>query len=137
MKPWYSDGLRFECTGCGKCCRCDADEIGYVYLNGDDILALSQCLNMSEAEFREKYTASKDIYTIIAKPEEDCLFLKDNHCSVYTARPLQCRTWPFWKTNLAKNKWERNVLSVCPGTGKGRLYSKEEIDRISEDESEV
>lgn len=20
-KPWYSDGLNFKCTGCGKCCR--------------------------------------------------------------------------------------------------------------------
>jgi uncharacterized protein len=137
MEKWYSEGIRFECTGCGKCCRCEEGEIGYVYLNGDDIRALSKCLGLPENEFRKKYTAPKDMYTIIAKPEEDCLFLRDNRCMVYSVRPLQCRTWPFWQTNMLRRDWEKKVLAVCPGIGIGGKYSTDEIERISRDEAEV
>ncbi len=56
--------------------------------------------------------------------------MKDSRCAVYDARPWQCRTWPFWPENMNETVWEREVASYCPGVGKGRLYSAEEIKLI-------
>ena len=55
-------------------------------------------------------------------------------CSVYEARPMQCRTWPFWKVNLASRQaWESvKKATPCPGMGSGTLVSIERI-RIQRD----
>lgn len=40
------------------------------------------------------------------KENNACIFLKNNRCQVYTARPSQCRTYPWWKENLnTKESW--------------------------------
>ncbi|MDP6388243.1 MAG: YkgJ family cysteine cluster protein, partial [Candidatus Pacebacteria bacterium] len=59
-----------------------------------------------------------------------CPFLKDGQCIVYDARPTQCRTWPFWPDNMNPSTWKKEIESYCPGIGKGKLYSTEEIDVI-------
>ena len=37
-KPWYADGLQFECTQCGDCCT---GAPGYVWVNKSEIEALA------------------------------------------------------------------------------------------------
>ncbi|HUX21603.1 MAG TPA: YkgJ family cysteine cluster protein, partial [Spirochaetia bacterium] len=37
-KPFYQDGLRFECTRCDACCR---HEPGYVFLSQTDLRRLA------------------------------------------------------------------------------------------------
>jgi hypothetical protein len=59
----------------------------------------------------------------------DCVFF-DNQtrkCKVYKARPRQCRTWPFWDSNLRSPETWAETCRVCPGSGEGRLYQLEEI----------
>jgi len=60
----------------------------------------------------------------------DCVILsKENRkCTVYEDRPRQCRTWPFWKSNLRTRETWAETCRVCPGSGKGKLYQVEEID---------
>jgi Fe-S-cluster containining protein len=59
------------------------------------------------------------------KANYDCIFWK-NGCSVYEARPLQCRTFPFWPSILrSAGSWE---AVSCPGRGKGALHSMKEIE---------
>lgn len=56
-----------------------------------------------------------------------CVFFENNRCQIYEARPLQCRTWPFWFGNMrSKAKW-LEAAACCPGIGQGRLFTKEEI----------
>jgi Fe-S-cluster containining protein len=39
--------------------------------------------------------------------EDACAFLDGARCTVYEARPTQCRTFPFWKENLRRRgSWE-------------------------------
>ena len=64
------------------------------------------------------------------------MFLKKGRCSVYKARPAQCRTCPFWAENMTPLKWENDVASYCPGIGKGRLYTSREIDDILKEQEE-
>ena len=62
----------------------------------------------------------------------DCTFLDRGSdgkalCTVYSTRPQQCRTWPFWKENLGSpDQWE-HTKQTCPGSGQGRLYPIEKI----------
>jgi Fe-S-cluster containining protein len=60
---------------------------------------------------------------------ESCQFLRDKKCSIYEARPTQCRTWPFWPEVLNAKCWDKEVASFCPGVGKGRLWTPEEIEQ--------
>jgi Fe-S-cluster containining protein len=60
----------------------------------------------------------------------DCVFF-DNQtrkCQVYEARPRQCRTWPFWDSNVKTPEAWAQTCQVCPGSGRGRLYQLEQID---------
>ena len=36
-------------------------------------------------------------------------------CSVYHLRPTQCRTWPFWASNLRSERDWREAAAHCPG----------------------
>jgi Fe-S-cluster containining protein len=58
----------------------------------------------------------------------DCVFYRpDAGCSVYEHRPRQCRSWPFWESNLRSRAAWRETCRNCPGAGAGRLYTLDEI----------
>ena len=63
------------------------------------------------------------------KPNLDCVFWENGGCAVYAARPLQCRSFPFWSACLASPADWKEFEERCPGIGKGRLHSRREIDR--------
>ena len=53
--PWYEDGLQFDCTGCGKCCKVDGD----VWLAPEEVSSIMLHLGYSNNgssidEFRKK-----------------------------------------------------------------------------------
>lgn len=133
---WYKEGLLFQCTGCGKCCT---GAPGYVWLTQEDIDRLSKHLALSEEAFLKKYCLfSKGRYSLRdLPPHYDCIFLKNGKaCTVYEARPKQCRKFPWWKENLrSKQDWE-NAAKYCEGINHpdGTIYSQEEIDHFSPNE---
>jgi hypothetical protein len=53
---------------------------------------------------------------------------RSRRCTVYEARPRQCRTWPFWDSNLKRPEDSRHTCQVCPGSGQGKLHSIEVIE---------
>ncbi len=97
--PWFTEGLKFKCTGCGKCCT---GSDGYVYISKTDIETMSNHLSLTTKEFTKTYTRHvSGEYALKDQPKSgDCIFLKNNQCSVYEARPIQCRTFPWWVQNL-------------------------------------
>lgn len=104
-EPWFSQGLRFKCTGCGKCCT---GSPGYVFLSKPDLEALSSHFSLAQEEFAARYTYQVDErISLLDRPgSSECIFLKDNQCSVYEARPIQCRTFPWWIHFLeSKEDW--------------------------------
>jgi Fe-S-cluster containining protein len=125
-EPWYQDGLRFTCTQCGDCCT---GEPGYVWVSDAELAALAEYRGETVAEVRDLYTrlASRG-RTLREKANGDCVFYdRKVGCTVYPVRPAQCRTWPFWESNVATPAdWER-TCAVCPGSGRGELISAEEI----------
>jgi len=130
-RPWYAGGLRFGCTGSGHCCR-NQGGYAYVYVQEPEIEALAAHLALAPREFRDRYCQEDDGWTILRMDDPDCPFLVEGRaCGVYPARPVQCRTWPFWADNLRRAADWRSAAERCPGIGQGRLYPAEEIQRIA------
>ncbi len=130
--PWYQNGLRFECHACGDCC---SGAPGYVWVNQQEIADLAQAIDLSVEEFECKYVRKVGIRKSLVEYEGgDCVFLdaQQRRCTVYSARPRQCRTWPFWNSNLRTPEAWQETCDVCPGSGQGKLYQLEEIERRAE-----
>jgi Fe-S-cluster containining protein len=126
---WYQEGLRFECTGCGRCCT---GPPGYVWVKEEEIRALAQNRRLPPEEFSRLYLRRVGSrHSLLERPNGDCIFYQEGQgCSVYSARPLQCRTFPFWPEHLRRpSDWEK-LKAECEGAGQGRLYPLEEIRTI-------
>jgi Fe-S-cluster containining protein len=125
-QPWYQEGLAFECTRCGACCT---GAPGYVWVNGEEIARLAEYRGETPEVFSRAFVRRVgNDYSLIEKPGGDCIFWdRRTGCTVYPARPVQCQTWPFWPENIeTRDDWDR-VVQVCPGSGRGRVFSVEEI----------
>lgn len=130
-EPFYSGGLRFSCRRCSHCCK---DKPGVVYLSQEDLGRLASWAELSEEQFRLAYCRwieQEDGSFLLSLRElsnYDCVFWKDGGgCEAYEARPVQCRTYPFWTGVLAgQDSWEREGRE-CPGIGSGELHGAEDI----------
>ena len=136
-KKWYDEGIRFSCQGSGNCCVSHG-EYGFVYLDKDDRKQMANLLGLTISAFTRKYCQKSDGYYHLKSPKDspDCIFLDNNKCSVYEARPMQCRTWPFWPDVLDAKTWKKDVAAFCPGVGKGRLFKREEIEKIADQQTQ-
>lgn len=131
--PWYAEGLRFSCTQCGRCC---GGAPGFVWVDESELDRLSESMDMDRSTFDRQFTRRVgNRVSLVEYPDGDCIFLDPDSrgCLVYDSRPIQCRTWPFWDTNLASPADWSATCEECPGAGKGTLYPLEEINiRASE-----
>jgi uncharacterized protein len=131
-EPWYKDGLRFECTGCGDCC---SGAPGFVWVNKAEIEGLAQAIRVDVAEFERRYVRQVGIRkSLIERANGDCVFLHADSrtCQVYNERPRQCRTFPFWRSNLANPEAWQAVCDVCPGCNRGKVVPLAEIQKRAE-----
>ena len=101
--------LRFRChkdIACFNACCKNID----ITLAPYDILRLQQHLNMSSAEFLNKYTLpfemdAQGLPGVKLKPVEGgtaCQFMTDEGCSVYEDRPTSCRYYPLGLLSIRK-----------------------------------
>lgn len=113
-KNWFDQGVKFKCTGCGKCCT---GEPGYVWLKEEDIKGIAAHLNLDRATFLRKHTRSTHgRISLNEHPRTyDCEFFRDSKCLIYKARPMQCRTFPFWEENLISKRAFLSVGDRCEG----------------------
>jgi len=130
MSKFYQNGLKFSCTECGYCCR---EEPGYVFLSKNDLQNLQTHFSLDKTAVIDTYCRTVDLgnFKMLSLKENknnDCIFLNKNGCQVYNARPLQCRSYPFWATLMDdKDSWLEESKS-CPGIGQEKLHSAEEIE---------
>lgn len=136
-------GLSFQCTLCGNCCT---GPEGYVLVSDAEVAALAARMGVSEPEFLERYThmtsKGRSLTERLTEHGNDCVFLDRAKvagravCGVYEDRPAQCRTWPFWKSNLvSRSNWER-AKRTCPGMDAGTRYTVQQI-RVMRDVIEI
>lgn len=137
--PWYRGGLSFQCTGCGNCCSGPAS--GFVWVNDEEIQSLANKLGMTDTDaFERKFVRRVgNRKSLVEYSDGDCIFLDpgSRSCIVYESRPSQCRTWPFWSSNLASPAAWGKAAQSCPGCNQGRLYSLKEIDLMVQAKSQT
>jgi uncharacterized protein len=138
-QPWYSAGLKFECTQCGNCCT---GAPGFVWITTDEIVKLAELLGLTPEQTVDQYcrkTGGQFSLRERRNPQGqyDCVFLETAEggkrtCGVYQSRPLQCRTWPFWEGNLrTKESWKTAGVR-CYGINRGKSYSAAEIEALKD-----
>ncbi|HEX2583036.1 MAG TPA: YkgJ family cysteine cluster protein [Chlamydiales bacterium] len=113
QEPWFHEGLRFKCTGCGQCCT---GTPGYVFLSEPDMERLAAHFSLSIQAFARKYTRLVEgQYALLEKSFGDCIFLENNRCMIYEARPIQCQTFPWWIHNLRDPEDWNEASKKCEG----------------------
>lgn len=122
-------GLSFECQKCSSCC---SGGPGYVWLSEADIGLLAERLNLAVDEFVATFCRFVEVeggkaLSLRERKNYDCVFLEDGRCSVYDARPVQCRRYPFWEDIVATEEAWKAESAYCPGVGKGSIVSPEAI----------
>ena len=102
---------RFQCRGCGACCRVKG---GIVRVGETEIARIAAYLGMGEQEFIDRETEiAPDRRGLVLRntPDDVCVWLDgDNRCRIHAVKPDRCRTFPY--------EW-RNADScdVCPALG--------------------
>jgi len=127
--PWYHAGLRFTCTQCGDCCT---GTPGHVWVNADEIQALAAAVGIDAESFEDQYVRRVGARKSLKEfPNGDCVLFDPVRrcCTVYGARPRQCRTWPFWNSNVESPEAWADTCKACPGSGNGQLHQLDEIER--------
>ncbi|MBQ6107728.1 MAG: YkgJ family cysteine cluster protein, partial [Thermoguttaceae bacterium] len=104
---------------------------GYVWLSEDEIDRLADRFGLTKEDFEAKFVreigSRKSLIEFI---NGDCVFYDRFHtnCNIYRDRPVQCRTWPFWGSNLKDEAAWENASRGCKGCNRGKLYTVEEIE---------
>jgi Fe-S-cluster containining protein len=131
---WYQGGLRFGCTRCGNCCT---GAPGTVRVDASEEAALAAHLALDLATFRERCTRRLEdgATSLVEKANFECVFWdRARGCTVYAARPKQCRTWPFWRANLASPAHWAAAAHSCPGMDRGELHPAAAIAACAADD---
>ncbi len=127
-EPWYKDGLAFTCTQCGNCCT---GAEGVVWVTQEEQQKIAEYIGKSIGEMKLEHTRLVGRRTSLKEfANGDCTFFdgQGRGCTIYPVRPRQCRTWPFWDSNLeTPEDWEA-IKPGCPGAGQGKLHQIEHIE---------
>ena len=100
-------------------------------MNEEELAAIAEFRGESKEQTKAVYTRldGRD-RSLKEKANGDCVFYdRQAGCTIYPVRPRQCRTWPFWESNVATPEAWQKTCVVCPGAGQGELISEEEITR--------
>lgn len=124
---WYRDGLPFACTQCGHCCTTE----GYVWVDRREARAIAEHLELTLEELGRRFLRTVGRRNALTDRSDGACVFWDEGCTIYEARPGQCRTFPFWKENvITETAWLETARS-CEGIGGGRLYRQGEIEQLA------
>jgi len=127
----------FECReSCGgKCCKVDpSGSEGYVFLTPQDAVDISLFLgtpirDFSRTDLFESPKGDVERRFLISS-KEHCRFFKDGKCGIYSVRPEQCRTFPYWPEYASTKAWNK-LAEFCPGIKKESI-EYEKVHEVSD-----
>jgi Fe-S-cluster containining protein len=111
---YYPAGLNWSCRRCGRCCM---DVEGW----DRRVLLLEKDIRRLEAAGEQGFHIPADedrFVAVMRKRDGRCVFLGEDGCRVYEARPLLCRMYPFY----VERRGDVYVMGVdegCPSVGEG------------------
>lgn len=129
-KAWYKDGVKFTCVpGCRRCC---GGFPGDVWVTAEEIEAIAQYMGLDVDQFKRDYVRRyRDGRASLKEVSNyDCILLGEHGCTVYPARPKQCRDYPFWPEVVGSKRAWTDEKKHCPGIDDGELHSAQKITEI-------
>ncbi len=127
--------FKFECqeTCKGQCCKPGWTGSNFIFLTEDDTTKIELHTGFDRKQFSKigefdwtRFSKKK----IETRYMSNCQFLKDGRCGIYEARPVQCRTFPYWPENLNAKKWSE-LKKECPGIDMGPIKQDDEQNQIA------
>jgi Fe-S-cluster containining protein len=95
---------------------------GEVYLSPEDLIRIAAHLELDPADFEAKYVHRTARSLRLRKPSDrQCLFHRDNRCSIHAVKPVQCRVFPFWPEIIETQETWNETAARCPGMNQGEL----------------
>ena len=88
---------KFKCQRCNECCK----KPGFVYLQSGEENAIAAFLGMGSFDFVNRFCELEERRKLVLKknPDESCVFLAADGCSIHAVKPRQCRDFPIkWRT---------------------------------------
>lgn len=100
------DIINFHCQQCSRCCRHVKDSVMVTPLDAFYLTRFFSAKGRPYTDILELYTQfcepivlteeGYSIFVLKSKgPEDACIFLEGNRCTVYGAHPYTCRLYPF------------------------------------------
>ena len=99
------------------------------------MMKLCNEIGIDEVEFKTCFCRVIDLQgikrlSLIEKENYDCIFWEQAGCKVYKTRPLQCKSYPFWSSNLYSAETWNNLEECCPGVNHGKIHTKKDIEKL-------
>jgi Fe-S-cluster containining protein len=122
----------FECNQCGLCCGDTEQKIRHILLLKTEADQIATQAGMPATEFAtEIFDKSPYSYEMKKSDSGQCVFLKNNQCSIYLLRPLICRFYPFQLTFDGDNGVHVfDFTYECPGISHGKPVSKKDFEAL-------
>jgi Fe-S-cluster containining protein len=129
---WFEDGVKFTCqSGCVRCC---GGAPGDVFVTREEIDAIAMLLKVPVNEFEDQYVRhySSGKMSLKERRNGDCVMLNESGtgCGIYSARPKQCRDYPFWPEVMKSPFAWLKEAQRCPGIGVGEVHAAPKITDI-------
>lgn len=121
----YPKHVHFECEKCGLCCSDTSYKSRNILLLDHEITRISEETLKAVEEFAEPAEAEGPFTHRMKKQSGRCVFLRENLCSIYEARPIICRFYPFSLKSFDENMYIFSSTKECLGIGKGPLLQQE------------
>jgi Fe-S-cluster containining protein len=111
MYTTHKVNMPFRCLHSGKCCEKEYTQIN---LTIGDLKRIADFLKLSVKDLFWHYAGMQpfrrddnaNVYDYELGLEIPCRFRQHSRCMIYSARPLNCRLFPYWIiANFPKEKW--------------------------------
>lgn len=102
-----------------------------MWVDDEEVQAIADFLDRPVGEIRLMHTRPvRNKVSLTEFANGDCTFFdpQTRGCRIYPVRPKQCRSWPFWNSNLSSEESWKSIQGDCPGAGCGDLIGFEEIE---------
>lgn len=119
-KVVHPTGVRWTCVRCGACCMDRNGHERRIWMLKREAEVISKVTGLKVDDFSDQVNGLNPYTRVMKKKGGACFFLRDLRCSVYSARPLTCRFYPFSLTDEGGVKVFKLTDEPCPGLGFGK-----------------